>query len=149
MSKREFWLRLDVWYVVLTVLYSALVIAGLGFKIDCLDVCTHPPRPNGVWWVDVIGLFVPIGPNNFILLLFPAIAVLKALGPLKLLAVGILVVPFALCHFIEERMRKHQLGMVTKIIANLAILFGLTFIADTAILAPGKSIQILINSLTT
>ena len=139
------WLRLGVWWLVLTLIYWALALMGFGWTLDCLEACTAVVAPNSAWWVNLLGMFVPLGPNNMsysslfllkpIILAFPMLSgtVSSAYGLITIAAGLALALGICGTRTIERVLWRLSLHPVLKVAANLAILLVLTLVADLAL----------------
>lgn len=148
MKNISFWLRFDVWFVMLTVLYWLLVGSGLGFSF-CIDSCPFPPH-NGHWITNLIGLFVPIGPNNILLILAYLISIPKILSvyPVRvLLGLGYLFLfIFSLLRG-EKLLQALHFSPVSKVLVNLGILVLLSATLDILTLNSWMALDLLVKSL--
>lgn len=146
MKESSLGLRIGLWWLVATGAYWALALMGFGWTLDCLTVCTAVVEPDSAWWVNVLGLFVPLNPNNasllaiFVLkpvtLAFPVIAtfIQTTAHALTVLAAGItLVLGIWATRTIEQGLWRLSLHPVLKALANLAILLVLTIAADMVV----------------
>lgn len=141
-----FLLRLDVWLVAVTALYTYLVFFT--------DAVTKIPggQPRGTFLGDFIGLFVPIGPNNLLSFLYVGISSLTGSGAVALIgivrfAIAILVALFALL-FGEMTLRRFLAEKpVQKIQANLAILMTLTLVIDLLTVGKWMSMKMLLYAM--
>lgn len=148
MKNISFWLRFDVWFVMLTALYWLLVDVGLGFSF-CIDSCPFPSH-NGYWITNLIGLFVPIGPNNIILILTYSFAIFNLLSqfPVRVL----LGIGYA-CLFIFTLLRGERLlqslhfSPIAKVLVNLGILLLLSATLDILTLNSWMALDLLVKSL--
>ncbi len=139
------WLRLGVWWLALTFLYWALALMGYGWALDCLEACTAVVAPDSAWWVNLLGMFVPLGPNNMsyaalfllkpIILAFPTLSgtVTSAYGLITIAAVLTLALGIWATRAIERVLWRLSLHPALKVVANLAILLVLTLVADLAL----------------
>jgi len=138
-----FFLRLDVWLVAITALYAYLVLYT--------EAITKIPegRPRGTVWGDIIGLFVPIGPNNFWAFFYVAVSALSGDGSNTITPAGIVRflsafvgVLFVLL-FGEYVLRQYASRRPwQKIAANLVVLLTLTLLID--LFTVGKWMSMLI-----
>lgn len=139
-------LRLGVWWLVLTTLYWALSLLGFGWTLDCLTQCTAVVEPDSAWWMNALGLFVPLGPNNMslatvyllkpIMLAFPVLATViqtKAYMLTILAAALTLVLGIWGTRILERVLWRLNLGVVLKVLANLIVLLVLTLVGDMAL----------------
>ena len=145
MKESSLWLRLGIWWLVLTSIYWTLAFMGFGWTLDCLDTCTAVIAPNSAWWFNALGLFVPLGPNNMsfaavfllkpIVLAFPTLSgvVNSAYGLITIAGSLTLVVGFWGTRVLERVLWRLSLHPVLKVVANLVILLVLTLIADMAL----------------
>jgi hypothetical protein len=147
MKNISFWLRFDVWFVMLTVLYWLLVGLGLGFSF-CIDSCSY--SSNGCWAVNLIGLFVPIGPNNILLILAYLISIPKIFSvyPVRLLlGLGYLFLfVFSLLRG-EKLLQALHFSPVSKVLVNLGILLLLSATLDILTLNSWMALDLLVKSL--
>jgi hypothetical protein len=147
MKNISFWLRFDVWFVMLTVLYWLLVGSGLGFSF-CIDSC--PYSSNGYWAVNLIGLFVPIGPNNILLILayLSSIPKIFSVYPVRLLlGLGYLFLfVFSLLRG-EKLLQALHFSPVSKVLVNLGILLLLSATLDILTLNSWMALDLLVKSL--
>jgi hypothetical protein len=139
----QIFLRLDVWLVALTALYTFLVLYT--------DAVTSIPRgyPKGTVLGDLVGLFVPIGPNNFLAFFYVGLAALSGSGAVAFVGVvrfmlAVLAVLFVLL-FGEAVLHQFLLiRPVQKIVINLVILITLTLIIDLITFGKWMSMMILL-----
>jgi hypothetical protein len=140
------WLRFDLWLIVVTIAYSALVFGRIGFVFSLT---------SGGWGnplADLLGLFVPVGPNNFFLLIaavfqiFGSKAGSLASGDALRAVIAVGIVIFAL-FFGERFLRRYDLSPGHKSIANIAGLFVTTCAVDLLTTGNLTSILILLHSM--
>lgn len=118
MKKSSFLFTLPMTWLILESIYLASQAQGWGPKIDCLDVCTHPAMPYGFPLVSFLGMFVPVGLNNFFLFFFPVTGWIA----------GFILV-FSLLRG-ETYLQRYKLEGTKKLLANFAYLFVLTYVVD-------------------
>lgn len=145
-GRNQWWqilLRLDLWFVALTALYSFLVLYT--------DAVTRMPGgvPKGTLLGNMIGLFVPIGPNNFLAFFYVGLSLLSGSGTVTLAAVVRFVLAFIAALFVllfgEFLLRQVvPIRPVQKIIANLALLMALTLIVDLVTFGKWMSLMIVL-----
>src|SRR6185369_4806787 len=138
-------LRLDVWLVAFPAVYAYLVLYT--------EAITKIPEghPRGTVWGDVIGLFVPIGPNNFLAFFYVAVASLSAPSSstvslaetLRFLAAfaGVLFV-FMFGEYVLRTYVSRSAWL--KIAANLVVLLTVTLIVDLFTVGKWMSMLILL-----
>jgi hypothetical protein len=145
-SRNKWWqflLRLDVWLVALTALYCFLVLYT--------DAVTKIPGgyPKGTFLGDLVGLFVPIGPNNILAFVYVGLAALSGSGAIAFLGVVqfILAVVAALFVLLFGEFILHQFLLVRpvqKIVINLVVLMTLTLIIDLITFGKWMSMKMLL-----
>lgn len=139
-------LRLGIWWLAISAAYWALSFMGFGWTLDCLDVCTAVIAPDSAWWFNLLGLFVPLNPNNAslaavyvlkpIMLAFPATA-----GFFQTNAYAITLAAAALAlgaglyvtRILERTLWRIGFTPIIKALANLLILLALTALADVIV----------------
>lgn len=122
MNPRPFWLRFEFMFVGLTTLYWLVV----GTYNCGIDFC--PWNPLSTWWRALIGMFVPVGPNNFILFIFSPFA----------WGAGIVIV--LVLWYGETMLERFNRSALLKICANLILLFLLTMAVDIMTLLRPQSV---------
>ncbi|HEY4981292.1 MAG TPA: hypothetical protein VII24_04970 [Pseudolabrys sp.] len=139
----QIFLRLDVWLVALTAVYSFLVLQT--------DAVTKIPGgyPRGTFLGDLVGLFVPIGPNNFLAFFYVGLAALSGSGAVAFVGVVRFMLAFVAALFVllfgEFVLRQFLLiRPVQKIVINLVILMTLTLIVDLITFGKWMSMMILL-----
>lgn len=154
--KSTFFLRLDVEYAILTVAYTLLVFAGAGLVV-CIDGGSSCGS-TGFWLVNLLGLFVPIGPNNMMVfsLNFGDTLFSKLLGKIPdtlntyialFLTFAPLIVLILALVTIEHFLQKLHLPPIRKVLVNLVILFFVTMAIDFALFHTWQSFAVLSASL--
>lgn len=146
MKESALGLRLGVWWLVLTATYWALSFAGFGWTLDCLELCTAVVAPDSAWWVNMLGMFVPLNPNNAsfitvfalkpVMLAFPVVATLIQSHAYALLAIaGALTLGVGIwgTRILERVLWRLSLNPVLKALVNLLILGLLTLALDLVI----------------
>lgn len=162
MNRPPFWLKLEIWWIGLTAAYWAAWYLGYGFVADsCIDSCSSQAVAHGVmawgsWWSNFLGLFVPLGPNNFPL---PGFIVGGLLGYIldafsltitsfgAIVAVGtvLFLIMLAIVHGLEVLIRRFARRPVVKIAVNLTVLLTLTLVFDLVMFQNWKSLEILLH----
>jgi hypothetical protein len=139
----QIFLRLDVWFVTLTALYTFLVLYT--------DAVTRIPGgyPKGTFLGNLVGLFVPIGPNNFLAFFYVGLGALSGTGAVAFIGVVQFILAFVAALFVllfgEIILHQfHLLKPVRKIAINLVILMTLTLIVDVLTFGKWMSIMILL-----
>lgn len=143
MKESSLWLRLGVWWLILSAAYWVLSLMGFGWTLDCLTICTAVVEPHSAWWVNLLGLFVPLGPNNMslatvyllkpIMLAFPMSAGLLQTSAYTLTALaGVLTLVVGVwgTRLIERVLWRLSLHPILKALANLVVLTVLTLAGD-------------------
>lgn len=146
MKESSLWLRLGIWWLVLSSLYWIVAFLGLGWTLDCLGQCTAVIAQDSAWWVNLLGLFVPLGPNNMsylalfllkpVVLAFPVLATVIQNSAYALITVAAgltLILGFSITRTIERALWHLSLHPALKIAANLVILLMLTLVGDLAL----------------
>jgi len=139
----QIFLRLDVWLVALTALYTLLVLYT--------DVVTRMPGgyPKGTLLGNLVGLFVPIGPNNFLAFFYVGLSALFGGDAVALVGTLRFILAFvaALFVLIFGEFILHQFFLrrpIQKIVINLVILMALTLIVDLITFGKWMSMMILL-----
>ena len=139
----QIFLRLDVWLVALTALYTFLVLYT--------DAVTRLPGgyPKGTFLGNLVGLFVPIGPNNFLAFFYVGLAALSGSGTVEFVGIVrfMLAVVAVLFVLLFGEFFLHQFLLirpVQKIVINLVILMTLTLIIDLITFGKWMSMMILL-----
>jgi len=149
MNDNKTLLRFDVFLVVITALYSILVIAGLSFYAPL----GGSGGSEGNIATNTLGLFVPIGPSNGLMFLFFGLAALlePTANPVVLASTyGPFII--ALLLFVgalfcgEPMLRRLQLSPGKKVAANLIVLLLLTLCIDMLSLRGWASMGIMLRS---
>ena len=145
MTKNRLWLRVDVWFIILTAIYWAAYFAGFGFRFSLLGGNSH----LGSVVVNLIGLFVPFGPNNAGFIgVFLAFFTGTASAIWVWVTTGFFLLVGWLAAFLGEKLLKHLTTTpLLKIGANLAFLLFVTLAIDLMLFQEWKSLHILQQSL--
>lgn len=143
MKESSLWLRLGVWWLVSTALYWVLALMGYGWTLDCLTACTAVVAPDSAWWFNLLGLFVPLNPNNAslltvfvlkpVMLAFPMVAAFLQAHAYALTAAAAaitLILGIGVTRILERALWHLSLGPALKVLANLIILLALTAVGD-------------------
>ncbi len=145
MKESSLWLRLGVWWLALTLIYWALALMGFGWTLDCLQACTAVVAQDSAWWVNLLGMVVPLGPNNMsyatLFLLKPIVLAFPTLSGVVTSAYGLITIAAGLTlalgiwgtRIIERALWRLSLHPALKVACNLAILLVLTLLADLAL----------------
>lgn len=132
LAKRDprgpWWLRFYIWFAAFTVIYAFVASANLG----PYGMANSDGAGNMVG--NLIGLFVPIGPNNYILFM---------IRPLGWLADAIILFTVWRANRYLESSRPHT---GEKIFWNLILLFGLTVLTDLLTIGWPASVGIFLHS---
>ncbi len=144
-NRSRFWLRFGVWFWMLTIIYGFFVATGGAYSIG-IFAADGQLLSAGNWIGNFIGLFVPIGLNNFPIVLSAGITLLEGHPIAKLLGAGIgmLILIFCLI-FMERFLRKLSLNPFAKIFVNLLILLLLTALIDFLTFKEWTSFMILLG----
>ena len=139
----QIFLRLDVWLVALTALYTFLVLYT--------DAVTRIPEgyPKGTFLGNLVGLFVPIGPNNFLAFFYVGLSALFGGGAIAFVGTLRFILAFvaALFVLIFGEFILHRFFLIRpiqKIVINLVILMTLTLIVDLITFGKWMSMMILL-----
>jgi hypothetical protein len=139
----QIFLRLDVWLVALTALYTFLVLYT--------DAVTRIPGgyPKGTFWGNLVGLFVPIGPNNVLAFFYVGLASLSGSGAIAFVGALRFILAFVAALFVlifgEFILQQFFLiRPIQKIVINLVILMTLTLIVDLITFGKWMSMMILL-----
>ncbi len=153
MKSVSFLLRLEVWFIILTIAYFILASAGLGMML-CYDDCpAGASHIYGTWYTNLIGLFVPIGPNNGSIFTFSVGVWLRTVSPtiinLSFFAIYLLIGFFATQYidtFLGKKLSKRYQSPILKIGVNLLVLMSLTFLIDMTFFHQWASMLLLLHS---
>ena len=139
----RFFLRLDVWLVALTALYAFLVLFT--------DAVTSIPGgyPKGTFLGNLVGLFVPIGPNNILAFFYVGLAALSGSDAVTFVGVVRFILAFVAALFVllfgESILHQFlRLRPVIKIVINLMILMTLTLLIDLITFGKWMSMMIVL-----
>jgi len=137
---------MGVWWLALTLIYWTLALMGFGWTLDCLGACTAVVAPESAWWFNLLGMFVPLGPNNMsyatlfvlspVMSAYPIVATLLQNSAHALIVIaGGLTLALGIwgTRYIERVLWRLSLHPVLKVACNLAILLMLTLVADLAL----------------
>jgi hypothetical protein len=140
---RQIFLRLDVWLVALTALYAFLVLYT--------DAVTRIPGgyPKGTFLGNLVGLFVPIGPNNFLAFFYIGLSTLFGGGAIAFVGTLRFILAFVaalLVLFFGEFILQQffLIRPIQKMVINLVILMTLTLIVDLITFGKWMSMMILL-----
>lgn len=136
MNKLSFWLRFDVWLVVATAVYTMLVFSDMAMLAAPL------------------GMFVPIGPLNFLFVIMPGLlgtgvgdASALSLPGNEYMLMLLAVLIYAAFLFCGERvLRKFNRSVGAKVAVNLLVLGSLTFLIDILTVHTWGSALLLLNA---
>ncbi len=140
---RQFFLRLDVWFIAFTALYTFLVLFT--------DAVTNIPGgyPKGTFLGNLVGLFVPIGPNNILAFFYVGLAALSGSDAVTFVGVVRFTIAFVAALFVllfgefilHQFLRSRP---VMKIVVNLMILMTLTLLIDLITFGKWMSMKIVL-----
>ena len=139
----QIFLRLDLWFVALTALYTFLVL-----HTDAVT-SIQGGYPRGTFLSDLVGLFVPIGPNNFLAFVYVGLAALSGSDAVAFVGVVRFMLAFVAALFVLlfGEFVLHEfllLRPAQKIVINLLILMTLTLIIDLITFGKWMSMMILL-----
>jgi hypothetical protein len=139
----QIFIRLDVWLFAITALYSFLVLYT--------DAVTGIPggNPKGTFLGNMVGLFVPIGPNNILAFIYVGLATLSGSGAVAFVGIVRFILALVAALFIlffGESILHYFFSTrpVLKIAVNLVILMTLTLIIDLLTLGKWMSMMIVL-----
>lgn len=149
---KKFFLRLDVWFVVISAVYILLTLLGLGPDLlNCFGPCSpsNAREIYGIPPVALLGLFTPFGPNNFIFafaLSAPLWFLFGSENPTIAYIVTALLL-IGIFFLLEKILGRLTAAPKKKVLLNLATLFAITMITDLITTQQPMSLIILLNSL--
>lgn len=138
-----------MWFVAITAIYWLLQDMGYGYNF-CLDSCQPSLYPNGLWITNLIGLFVPIGPNNAVLILIYLLAIPKLLlqYPIRVLLGIPYIFLFTFLLFRGEKLLQSlHFSPIIKIVVNLGILILLATCLDLLLFGSWAGMELFLRSL--
>jgi hypothetical protein len=140
MNKQPFWLTLGAWFMGLTGVYWILCSLGLGADFGGGGTST------GLWITNLIGLFVPVGPGNSIVI-FSFLFRPDTTVAIYMCGFSYLLLFLCTLTYGEKWLQSLNFSPIVKIILNLGILLLLSAVLDFAMFNSWAAMELFISSL--